>query len=324
MKAIVWTAYGPPEVLHLREVETPIPKDNEVRIKVRATTVSAGDAELRAQKISLLFRLPFRVFVGIDRPRRMTILGQELAGEVDVVGSGVTRFRPGDAVFGTPGLRLGGYAEYACMPAKGALAIKPAGVTYEQAATLPVGGIEALYFIRQADVRSGERVLINGAGGCIGTYAVQLAKNLGAEVTAVDSTPKLEMLRSIGADHVLDYTREDFTRRGEQYDVVFDVIGKAPFAGVLRSLKPGGRFPVGNPKMAHRLGRTWAEATGRAKVFTWTSGISEENLAYLAGQIETGRIKPVIDRTFPLEQTAEAHRYAETGEKKGHIVILVG
>lgn len=324
MKAIVWTAYGPPEVLQLQDIETPVPEDDEIRIRIRATTVSAGDAELRGLKFSPLVRPLFRAYVGIDRPRRMTVLGQELAGEVELVGKDVTRFKPGDAVFGTPGLRLGGYAEYTCMPANGALARKPDGVTYEQAATLPVGGIEALHALRQAELRSGESILVNGAGGCIGTYAVQLAKNLGAEVTAVDSTPKLEMLRSIGADQVLDYTREDFTRRGEQYDVVFDVIGKAPFAGVLRSLKPGGRFAVGNPKMVHRLGRTWAEATGRAKVFTWSSGMSEENLAYLAGEIEAGRIKAVIDRAFPLEQTAEAHRYAETGEKKGHIVITVG
>jgi len=324
LKAIVWTAYGPPEVLQLQDIETPVPEDDEIRIRIRATTVSAGDAELRGLKFSPLVRPLFRAYVGIDRPRRMTVLGQELAGEVELVGKDVTRFKPGDAVFGTPGLRLGGYAEYTCMPANGALARKPDGVTYEQAATLPVGGIEALHALRQAELRSGESILVNGAGGCIGTYAVQLAKNLGAEVTAVDSTPKLEMLRSIGADQVLDYTREDFTRRGEQYDVVFDVIGKAPFAGVLRSLKPGGRFAVGNPKMVHRLGRTWAEATGRAKVFTWSSGMSEENLAYLAGEIEAGRIKAVIDRAFPLEQTAEAHRYAETGEKKGHIVITVG
>jgi NADPH:quinone reductase-like Zn-dependent oxidoreductase len=310
--------------LQLQDIETPVPEDDEIRIRIRATTVSAGDAELRGLKFSPLVRPLFRAYVGIDRPRRMTVLGQELAGEVELVGKDVTRFKPGDAVFGTPGLRLGGYAEYTCMPANGALARKPDGVTYEQAATLPVGGIEALHALRQAELRSGESILVNGAGGCIGTYAVQLAKNLGAEVTAVDSTPKLEMLRSIGADQVLDYTREDFTRRGEQYDVVFDVIGKAPFAGVLRSLKPGGRFAVGNPKMVHRLGRTWAEATGRAKVFTWSSGMSEENLAYLAGEIEAGRIKAVIDRAFPLEQTAEAHRYAETGEKKGHIVITVG
>ena len=323
MKAIVWTAYGPPEVLQLREVDTPVPKEGEVLIKVRATTVSAGDAELRGQRIPLLFRLALRLYVGIDRPRRMTILGQELAGEVDAVGAGVTRFKPGDRVFGTPGLRLGGYAEYACMPANGALARIPASVTFEQAATLPVGGIEALHFLRQAKIRPGERILINGAGGCIGTYAVQLAKNLGAEVTAVDGAPQLATLLEIGADRVIDYTREDFTWAGDRYNIVFDVIGKAPFAGVVRTLEPGGRFLVSNPGMVHRLSRLWAEATGRVKLFTWSSGMSEENLSDLAGQIASGRIRAVIDRVFPLEQAAEAHRYAESGEKKGHVVIRV-
>jgi NADPH:quinone reductase-like Zn-dependent oxidoreductase len=323
VKAIIWTAYGPPEVLQLREVETPVPKEGEIRIRIRATTVSAGDCELRGLRISPLFRVLFRLYVGVDRPRRMTVLGQELAGEVESIGADVTRFKPGDRVFGTPGLRLGGYAEYACMPAKGALVHKPAGVTFEQAATLPVGGIEALHFLSQAEVQPGERILINGAGGCIGTYAVQMAVNLGAEVTAVDSTPKLEMLRALGAGRVVDYTREDFTQSKERYDIVFDVIGKASFSGAVRSLKPGGRFLVGNPKLVHRLGRSWAERGGRVRVFTWSAAYSEKNLTFLAAEIESGRIRPVIDRVFPFEQTAAAHRYAESGEKKGHIVITV-
>ncbi|OGO72530.1 MAG: hypothetical protein A2Z49_06165 [Chloroflexi bacterium RBG_19FT_COMBO_56_12] len=196
-------------------------------------------------------------------------------------------------------------------------------MSFEQAATLPVGGIEALHLLRQAQVRPGERVLVNGAGGCIGTYAVQLAKNFGAEVTAVDGAPKLEMLRAIGAARVIDYTREVFTRLADRYDVIFDVIGKASFSGVVRALKPGGSFLVGNPKIIHRLGRVWAEQTRQVKVFAWSAGMLEENLTYLAGQIEAGQIRAVIDRVFPLEQAAAAHRYAETGEKKGHVVITL-
>jgi NADPH:quinone reductase-like Zn-dependent oxidoreductase len=323
MKAIIWTAYGPPEVLKLREIEMPIPRADEVRIRVRATTVSAGDAELRGLKVSPMLRLPFRVFVGLDRPRRMKILGQELAGEIESAGGEVTRFKPGDRVFGTPGLRLGGYAEYACMPAGGALAHIPGGVSDEQAATLPVGGIEAQHFISQAQVKPGERILINGAGCCIGTYAVQLARNLGAEVTAVDSTPKLAMLQELGAQHVIDYTKTDFTLAGERYDIVFDVIGAAPFKDAVRTVRPGGRFLVGSPKMAHRMGRRWAERTRGVKVFSWSPGMSEANLVRLAELIRSGEIRPVIDRTYPLEQAAEAHAYAESGVKKGHIIITV-
>lgn len=323
LKAIVWTAYGPPEVLQLREVETPVPKANEIRLRVRATSASAGDCEIRGMKLALPFRLPFRMFVGLDRPRRLTILGQELAGEVESVGTEVTRFQPGERVFGTPGIRLGGYAEYVCIPANGALARIPDGLSFEQAVTLPVGGTEALNLLRRAQVQPGERVLVNGAGGCIGTYAVQLAKNMGAEVMAVDAAHKLEMLRAIGADDVLDYTRQDFTRLPERYDVVFDVVGKAPFARAVRTLKAGGRFLVSNPKSAHRLGRGWAEKARGVKVFAWSGGTSEANLSYLAGEVEAGRIKAVIDRVYPLEQAAAAQRYAESGEKLGHVVIRV-
>src|SRR4051794_15606466 len=224
MKAIVWTKYGPPDVLQLREVAKPEPKDNEVLIRIGATTVTAGDAQIRGLKIPILFLLPFRLFLGLRKPKRITVLGQELAGEIEEVGKEVTRFKKGDQVFAWAGFRLGAYAEYICLPEKGLLKIKPSTMTYEEAAPLAVGGLEAAYFIRKGNIRSGEKVLIYGAGGSIGTYAVQLARSCGAEVTGVDSAEKADMLRSIGADHVIDYKHEDFTRRGETYDVIFDVI----------------------------------------------------------------------------------------------------
>jgi NADPH:quinone reductase-like Zn-dependent oxidoreductase len=223
MKAIVWTAYGPPDVLQLQEVETPTPKETQVRIKIHATTVTAGDCEMRRLKLPFGLGLPVRFYAGLRRPKRLTILGQELAGEVESVGAGVTRFRVGDPVFAGTGFEMGAYAEYVCMdedPKDGALALKPANMSYEEAAAVPTGGLEALHFLGKAEIRSGERVLINGAGGSIGTFGVQLAKSYGAHVTAVDAGIKLEMLRAIGADETSDYTRGAFTGRGESYDVI--------------------------------------------------------------------------------------------------------
>jgi NADPH:quinone reductase-like Zn-dependent oxidoreductase len=231
MKAVIWTAYGPPEVLQLQEIEKPAPRDNEVLIKVHAATVTAGDCEMRSLKFPLFLSLPMRLFAGPLRPTRVRIIGQELAGEVEAAGKEVTRFKPGDQVFGALGFGKGAYAEYICLPEEAeddVLAIKPANLTYEEAAALPVGGMEALHYLRQGKIQPGHKVLINGAGGSIGTMGVQLAKHHGAEVTGVDSTAKLDMLRSLGADHVMDYTQEDLTKAGRKYDVVFDVVGKIP------------------------------------------------------------------------------------------------
>src|SRR6266496_760620 len=237
MKAIVWTKYGPPKGLQVQEVAKPTPRDHEVLIRIYATTVTAGDIQLRSFKIPILLWLPVRLFLGFIRPIRIKILGQELAGEIEAVGKDVTRFKKGDQVFAWTGLRLGAYAEYTCLPEKGVLAIKPSNMTYEEAATLPVGGLEAVHFMRKGNIQSGEKVLINGAGGSIGTFAIQLAKYFGADVTGVDTTEKLDMLRSIGADHVIDYTQADFTKSGQTNDVIFDVIGKSPFSRSVRSLK---------------------------------------------------------------------------------------
>ncbi len=324
MKAVIWTKYGPPDVLQVREIEKPSPKDDEVLIRICATTVTAGDCEMRSLKISPLLRLPMRLYVGFARPKRITILGQELAGEVEATGKDVKLFKEGDQVFAAPGFRLGAYAEYICLaerPAGGALALKPANLTCEEAAAIPIGGFEALHFLRQAEIQPGQNVLIYGAGGSIGTIAIQLARSYGAEVTGVDRGDKLDMLRSTGADHVIDYTQEDFTQSNQSYDVIFDVVGKSPFSGSLRALKPGGCYLIANPSL--RTMTRQRLASGGRKVILGTSNYSSEDLVYLRELIEAGKIKPVIDRRYPLEQIAEAHRYVEAGGKKGNVIIVV-
>lgn len=329
MKAIVWTKYGSPNVLQLQEIAKPTPKANEVLIKIYATTVTAGDCEARNLKMPILIRLPMRMYVGLRKPKRITILGQEFAGEIEAVGKDVKRFRTGDQVFGTTGLGFGAYAEYIRLPetsAMGVLATKPANMTYEEAAAVPTGGLEALHFMRKgntlASVR-GEKVLIIGAGGSIGTYAVQLARYFGAEVTGVDSTSKLEMLRSIGADHVIDYTQEDFTRNGETYDVIFDVPGKSSFSGSIRSLKQNGRYLLANPGLSHTLLGPWTSMRSGKQVIFGAASQKTEDLIFLKDLIEAGQIKAVIDRRYSLEQIAEAHRYVDTGQKQGNVVINV-
>jgi NADPH:quinone reductase-like Zn-dependent oxidoreductase len=229
MKAIVWTAYGPPEVLQLRDVPKPTPKANEVLIKVRAVLASTGDCEMRRLGLPAWVQLPLRLYVGFSKPVRITILGSYLAGDIEAVGSGVTRFAVGDAVFGRSDLNFGAYAEYVCLSEKAPLVTKPASMTYEEAAPIALGGLESLHFLRLANIQPGHKVLINGAGGSIGSYAVQLAKHFGARVTGVDSPDKLDMLRAIGADHVIDYTREDFSANGVKYDCILDVVLHSSF-----------------------------------------------------------------------------------------------
>jgi NADPH:quinone reductase-like Zn-dependent oxidoreductase len=326
MKAIVWTAYGPPEVLQLREVEKPVPADNEVRIKIHATTVTAGDCEMRRLALPIWIRLPMRFYVGPIKPKRMVILGQELAGEIEAVGKNVTRFRPGDQVFAATGVGMGGYAEYICLPEvseDGAMASKPVNISFEEAAAVPFGGLEALHFLKQAKIQPGERLLVNGAGGTIGSFAVQLAKYYGAEVTAVDSAGKLDMLRAIGADRVIDYTQEDFTRSGQTYDVIFDVIGKSSYSGSMKSLTRNGRYLLANPRVSHMFRGLWSRMASGKRVIAGAASRTTEDLNFLKQLIEAGKLKTVIDRRYPLEQTSEAHRYAETGQKKGNLVITL-
>ena len=266
-----------------------------------------------------------RVYLGLMRSKPI-ILGQELAGEIEDAGKDVTRFRKGDAVYAWTGFRFGAYAEYICLPEKGVLALKPPNLTYEEAATLSIGGLEAAYFLRKADIQSGERVLICGAGGSIGTFAIQLAKYFGADVTGVDSGGKLDMLRSIGADHVIDYTREDFTKRRETYDVIFDVVGKTSFPRSMRALAPGGRYLIGNLRLSYWLRGRWTARRSSKKLILWaarTAGEYTEDINFLKELIEAGKIKPVIDRCYTLGQIADAHRYVDKGHKKGNVAITV-
>ncbi|MFN2132400.1 MAG: NAD(P)-dependent alcohol dehydrogenase [Anaerolineae bacterium] len=327
MQAVVWTRYGPPDVLELRELEKPTPKEDEVLIRIHATTVTAGDCEMRSLRFPIYLRLAMRLWRGVLRPRKNSIMGTELAGEIEAVGQGVRRFGAGDQVFGSAGMGFGTNAEYICLPAEpgemeGTLAEKPANMTYEEAATVPFGGRDALHFLRQGNIQGGQKILINGAGGSIGTFAVQLAKQFGAEVTAVDSTPKLDMLRSIGADHVVDYTREDFTANGEIYDVIFDVVGKMSLSRSKRSVKQDGTYLLANP--TKQMGQAlWTRMTSSITVIMGTASATTADLVYLKELVEAGRIKTVIDRCYPLEQIAEAHRYVETGQKQGNVVITM-
>lgn len=328
MKAIVWTKYGSADGLQLREVEKPTPKDDQVLIKIHAATAATPDTEFRRLKLPILFVIPLRLYIGFIKPARITILGTEFAGEIESVGKDVTRYKSGDRVYGYTGLGMGTYAEYICLSEKpSALASvmgkMPVNLSYEEAAAVPFGGLEALHSFGRVNIQPGQKVLIVGAGGSIGTYSVQFAKLYGAQVTGVDHTEKLEMLRSIGADHVIDFTREDFTKNGQRYDVIMDTIGKSPFAGSLRSLNENGTYLNANPGPFGGFRAGWTSKKSSKKVITWTAGYTVNNLLALTELIETGKIKPIIDRHYLLEQTAEAHRYVDQGHKKGNVVILM-
>jgi len=324
MKAVVYTRYGPPEVLQLRDVRKPVPGDHEVLIRVRATTVSAGDYRIRGFRVPAAFWLPTRLALGIRGPRK-TILGAEVAGEIEAVGKEVTAFSPGDQVFGIDGTVLGGYAEYVCRGEKSALAIKPANLTYEEAAAIPHGAMSALYFLREkGNIQRGEKTLIYGASGAVGTSAVQLARHFGARVTAVCSTPNVEMVRSLGADRVIDYTREDFKGSGEVYDLIFDTVGKTSFASCRGLLKEKGRYLLTNFSLPQLFLMLGTSLTGGRKVLCGVATEKKEDLDFLRDLVEAGELKPVIDRRYRLEEITEAHTYAEKGHKKGNVVVTVG
>ena len=305
MKAIIFTKYGAPDVLQLTEVAKPTPRDNEVLIRIDATTVTAGDCELRSFKIPLFIWLPLRLYMGLRKPRKQ-ILGQELAGEIEAAGKDVKLFRKGDQVFAATGFSFGAYAEYICLPEEGVLAIKPATMTCEEAAAVPVGGLEALHFLRKGNIQSGQKVLILGAGGSIGTFAVQLAKSFGAEVTGVDSTGKLDMLRSIGADHVIDYTQEDFTKSGQRYDFILEVVASRSIFDYKRALSPRGIYvlvggSLGTILQGFLLGPL-ISMTGNKKMGSvmWKPN-NQEDLAILEELFAAGKVAPVIDRRYPLQ-----------------------
>ncbi|MCP4762830.1 MAG: NAD(P)-dependent alcohol dehydrogenase [archaeon] len=324
MKAIVWTNYGPPDVLQLKEVEKPIPMDNEVLVRVHAATVTAGDCELRSLKFSRALSFLMRLGFGYKEPtKQYSILGQEVAGVIEEIGKEVKLFKKGDPIFAVTKEGFGAYAEYVCLPEDGGLTIKPKNMTYEEAATVPLGGFNALFFLRKGNIQGGQNVLINGAGGSIGTAGVQLAKSFGAEVTAVDSAKKLDMLQSIGADHVIDYTQEDYTKNGVTYDVIFDVVGKESFSKIKGSLKKKGIYISANPRLLLFLRGLLVRVTSRKKIITGVANEKVEDLIFLKDLIEAGKIKAVIDRKYSLEQTVEAHKYVETGQKKGNVVITV-
>ncbi|MBX9986125.1 NAD(P)-dependent alcohol dehydrogenase [Priestia aryabhattai] len=302
MKAMVCTKYGKPDVLQLEEVEKPIPKENEILIKIHATTVTSGDCRVRSFNSPLLLWLPMRIVLGLRKPRK-SILGVELAGEVEEVGKNVTRFKKGDQLFAMTGMKFGGYAEYICLPEKGTIAVKPENVTHEEAASISFGGTTALHFFRKGNIQAGKKVLIYGASGAVGTAAVQLASYYGAEVTGVCSAKNSELVKSLGADRVIDYQHEDFTKKEERYDLIFDAVGKIIKNQCKESLALNGRFVS-------------VEGQGIAKVQT-------DDLLLLKKLMEEGQIKSVIDRCYSLEQIPAAHEYVETGRKIGNVAVVL-
>ncbi|MEA1875256.1 MAG: NAD(P)-dependent alcohol dehydrogenase [Bacteroidota bacterium] len=331
MKAIIYSKYGPPDVLELKNLRKPAPQDNEVLVKVFATTVTAGDVTLRGgmKKLSPLFWFPARLMFGFLKPKK-PILGMELAGEIETVGQDVKQFKKGDKIFGTTtGLSSGSYTEYICMPEEplstgmlGANVIiqKPSKMTYKSAAAVPVGGLTALHFLKKGNIKTGQKVLIYGASGSVGTFAVQLAKYFGAEVTGVCSTTNLELVRSLGAAKVIDYTKEDFTENGVIYDIIFDTVGKSSFSDCKRSLKKNGFYLEALMRLSNHIQGLWTSKN----VIGGGASEKKEDMIFLKELIEAGEIRSVIDRCYQLEQIADAHRYVDKGHKKGSVVITVG
>jgi NADPH:quinone reductase-like Zn-dependent oxidoreductase len=317
MKAMIYENYGAPEVLHLSEVEKPKPKDNEVLIRVHATAVNSGDVRLRKAD-------PFavRFMFGLFKPKRK-ILGVVLSGEIEEVGKNVRHFKEGDKVFGSTGMKFGAYAEYKCLPKDGVVAIKPTNMTHKEAAAIPFGGTTSLYFLKKGKIQRGQKVLIYGASGALGTSAVQLAKYFGAEVTGVCSTSNVELVKSLGADKVIDYTKDDFSKNGEEYDIIFDTVGKSPFSGSVKSLKREGYYlRAVHMDIASVLHGLWVSLTSNKKVIGG-GGDTVEDLILLKELAEAGQLKAVIDRTYRLEDMPEAHAYVETGHKKGNVMVTI-
>jgi NADPH:quinone reductase-like Zn-dependent oxidoreductase len=322
MKAALWTNYGSPEVLQVKEKENPVPKTNEVLIRIHSTTVTAGDCELRRFDMPTYLWLPLRIYTGLRKPRNI-ILGQEVSGEIVEVGKQVTKFKKGDYVFAATGFRFGGYAEYICLPENGSIFIKPPKISFEIATTIPTGGINGLHFIRLCKIKPSDRILINGAGGSIGTYAVQIAKYLGAEVTCIDSTDKLKMLKSIGSDYVIDYKSEDFTQMEKKFDAIIDIVGSTSFSQCLKLLNRNGRYILGNPSLSGMVLGKLISIFSNKKVKSELAEYKPDDFQYLVDMIKNSQLKPVIDRSFLLEDIVDAHQYVEKGYKKGNVIITV-
>jgi len=324
MKAIVYTKYGAPDVFRIKEIEKPIPKDDEVLIKIHAVEATKADCELRSFNFAVKwFWLPLRVAMGVTKPKKQ-VLGGYFAGVVETVGRDVSKFKQGDKVFGATQLLFGAYGEYVCLPANYTIVPKPYNMSFEEAAAAPLGGLNALHFLRKANIRKGEKVLINGAGGSIGTFGVQIAKGMGAEVTAVDSTIKEEMLRRIGADHFIDYTKEDFTKSGQTYDVIFNMVARSSYSKCVNSLNTKGRYLIGNPLISDMLRSVFTSMfMDKTAIFVF-AGEKEEELLALKNMIEAGKIKSIVDKIYSPEQAAEAHRRVETEQRLGIVVISMG
>ncbi len=321
MKAIVYRKYGPPEVLQFEEIEKPVPGDDEVLIKIHAAEATKADCELRSFNFAVnWFRIPLRVAMGITKPKKQ-VLGGYFAGVVESLGKDVSKFSQGDEVFGSTGFSFGAYGEYASLPARSTIVPKPNNMSFVEAAAVPLGGLNALHFLRKANILDGEKILINGAGGSIGTFGVQIAKSMGAEVTAVDSGIKEEMLRRIGVDHFFDYIREDFTQSGQTFDVIFDMVAGNSYSACVNSLKSGGRYLMGNPRISDMLRSVLTSRITDKTVSFAFAGETEEELLALKDMIEAGKIKSVIDRVYSPEQAAEAHHRVETEQRLGAVVI---
>lgn len=330
MKAIVFTSFGPPDVLKLKEIDKPHPKDKEVLIKVHASSVNYGDllarnfiaVSPREFNMPSLFWLFGKIYFGFRKPK-ISILGNEFAGEIESIDKDVRTYKTRDQVFGYLGQNMGAYAEYICIPEDSAMAAKPANISYEQAAVVPMGAIMALYILRKVNVHSGQKILINGASGSIGSAAVQIAKYFGAEVTGVCSTPRLAFVQSIGADKVIDYTQEDFAKNGETYDIIFDLLGKSSFSRCKNSLTQNGQYVLASFKIKQLIQMIRTSFTSGKKVKCVLAPGSKEDLVAVKELIESDKIKVMIDRCFPLEQTSEAHKYVEGKQKKGSVAIVM-
>lgn len=322
MKAVICTRYGAPNVLKIREVPKPTPKADEVLIKIRATSVASSDTELRSFTYPALIWLPLRLASGVFAPR-VKILGQEIAGDIEAIGATVSNFKVGDAIFAFTSLRFGAYADYICLPQDALMVTKPAQMTYEQAAVIPTGALAALVFLKKAQIQRGQKVLIYAASGSIGTYAVQLAKHFGAHVTAVCTEASFDIVKSLGADVVSDYTQTHFSEFGETYDVIFDTIGKGDFGRGKRALTENGHYLLANFALGEVLAGLWMMRTSTRKVMFW--GVSEtvDDLLYLKNLTESGELRAVIDRTYPLDQIVDAHTYVDSKRKIGNVAITV-